>query len=45
MAYEPVPLSKINEVERRMAAMPAEIPYTADMGIKLSDVVEKKATW
>lgn len=44
MAFEPVPLSEINEAERRMAAMPVEIPYTGDKGIKLSDVVEKRAT-
>lgn len=44
VAYEPAPLSKIDEAQRRMAAMPAEIPYTGDLGITLAQVVEKKAT-
>ncbi len=44
IAYEPVPVSTINEEERRRDAMPGEIAYVGDTGIKLSDVKTGKAT-
>ncbi|MBQ5332520.1 MAG: fibronectin type III-like domain-contianing protein, partial [Oscillospiraceae bacterium] len=42
--YEDVPLSEINESERRMNSIPKEIPYTGDRGIKLSDVINGKSS-
>lgn len=44
VGYEDVPLSEINETERRIQNIPAEIPYTGDKGIKLSDVRSGKNT-
>lgn len=35
---EEVPLSRVDEQARREENMPAELPYTGDCGIKLSDV-------
>ena len=43
-AYEPVPLSKIDETERRLRALPEEIPYTGDRGILMKDVAEGRNT-
>lgn len=42
--YEDVPLSEINEPERRLNNLPKEIPFTGDKGIKLSDVKNGKST-
>ncbi|MGN0619710.1 MAG: glycoside hydrolase family 3 protein [Ruminiclostridium sp.] len=35
---EPVPLNTVDEKTRRSEALPEEIPFTGDKGIKLSDV-------
>ena len=40
--FEDVPLSEVNEEERRLENLPEEIPYTGDKGIKLSDVLNQK---
>ncbi|HAE51747.1 MAG TPA: beta-glucosidase, partial [Ruminococcus sp.] len=40
--FEDVPLSEVNETERRLSNIPDEIPYTGDKNIKLSDVLENK---
>lgn len=40
--FEDVPLSEVNESERRLSNIPDEIPYTGDKNIKLSDVLENK---
>lgn len=37
-ASEDVPISEINEAERRKENLPSEIPYTGNKGIRLSDV-------
>ena len=37
-AYEPVPLNETDEAARRLEALPEEIEYTGDRGIKLKDV-------
>lgn len=37
-ATEDVPLNEVDEKQRRIENLPEEIPYTGDMGIKLSDV-------
>ncbi len=42
--FEDVPLSMQEELDRRAAAIPEEIPYTGDRGIKLADVYNKKNT-
>lgn len=42
--YEPVPLREVEHVNTRMERLPKEIPYTGDLGIKLSDVKLKKNT-
>lgn len=44
VAYEPVPLSGIDEAKRRQAAMPEEIAYTGDLGIRLADVARGEHT-
>lgn len=44
IAYEPVPLSKIDEADRREQAMREEIAYTGDQGIRLADVATGKHT-
>ncbi len=36
---EEVPLNQINEAQRRLQNLPAEIPYTGDKGFRLSDVL------
>lgn len=36
--YEPVPLSEVDETERRLQGLPEELEYTGDKGIKLADV-------
>lgn len=41
-AYEPVPLCTKDMDERRAENIPAELPQTADMGIKLCDVMDGK---
>ncbi len=43
-AFEPAPLSMQEEFDRRAAALPEEIPYTGDSGIKLADVYNGKNT-
>lgn len=42
VAFEDVPLSEVDEAKRRLDNLPAEIPYTGDRGIKLSDVKNGK---
>ncbi len=42
--YEDVPLLETDEREKRLAAIPEEIPYTGDRGIKLADVLSGKNT-
>lgn len=37
---EDVPLNEVDEPERRLSLLPAEIPYTGDLGIKLADVLK-----
>lgn len=44
VTYEDVPLSEVDEQERRKSLIPAEIPYTGDRGIKLADVVNGSST-
>ena len=43
-AEEDVPLSEVNETERRLERLPEEIAYTGDKGIKLADVLDGKHT-
>jgi beta-glucosidase len=43
-AEEDVPLSEVDEEKRRLDALPEEIPYTGDKGIKLADVLSGKNT-
>ena len=43
-ATEPVPVSMVDEDKRRMDKLPADIEYTGDRGIKLSDVKSGKNT-
>ena len=40
--YENVPIQEIDENKRRLDNLPEEIRYTGDVGIKLSDVLDKK---
>ncbi|MBP3380911.1 MAG: glycoside hydrolase family 3 protein [Ruminococcus sp.] len=44
LAFEPVPLSSVDEPARRLEGLPEEIEYTGDMGIKLADVYTGKNT-
>ena len=44
VAEEDVPLSLVDEHKRRLDGMPAELPYSGDKGIKLSDVCSGKNT-
>lgn len=44
VVFESVPLMEENESVRRKNNMPAEIPYTGDKGIKLSDVRSGKSS-
>ena len=44
VGFEPVPLNETNEDARRLAELPAELPYTGDVGIRLSDVKSGKNT-
>lgn len=44
VVFEDVPLSMQEEFDRRAAAIPEEIPYTGDRGVKLADVYNKKNT-
>lgn len=41
---EDVPMMEYEEEQRRTDALPEEIPFTGDRGIRLSDVRDKKAT-
>lgn len=41
---EPVPMNKVDEPARRLEALPAELAYTGDKGIKLADVYSGKNT-
>lgn len=42
--YENVPLNTVDEAARRLEALPAEIPYTGDRGIRLVDVRDGRNT-
>lgn len=42
LEFEDVPLNEADEKQRRMNAVPDEITYTGDKGIKLSDVLNGK---
>lgn len=42
--FEAVPLNEVDEDKRRLDNLPAEIPQTGDIGIKLCDVVSGKNT-
>ncbi len=42
--FEEAPLSEVDEEQRRLEAIPDEIPVTGDKGIKLCDVVSGKNT-
>ncbi len=42
--FEEAPLSEVDEEQRRLEALPDEIPVTGDKGIKLCDVVSGKNT-
>ena len=44
VGYEPAPLRTCAPLERRAQRMPEEIPYTGDLGYKLSDVSSGKVT-
>lgn len=44
LVFEPVPLNEIDENARRIENLPAELEYTGDRGIKLSDVYSGKNT-
>ncbi|MDE6785330.1 MAG: glycoside hydrolase family 3 C-terminal domain-containing protein [Ruminococcus sp.] len=44
LVYESVPLNKVDENARRTKNLPAELEYTGDRGIKLSDVYSGKNT-
>ncbi len=44
LAFEPVPLSRVDEPARRLEGLPEEIGYTGDMGIKLADVQNGRNT-
>ena len=43
LCFEQVPLSELDEEGRIKSALPEEIPFTGDRGIKLCDVVKGKA--
>lgn len=43
-AFEKVPLSKIDEKQRRNELLPSEIAFTGDKGFKLADVKNGKCT-
>lgn len=43
LSEEQVPLNTVDEAARRIAGLPAEIPYTGDKGIKLADVLNGTA--
>ncbi len=43
LTFEIVPLSEIDEAQRRNTYMYADLPYTGDKGIKLADVKSGKA--
>lgn len=43
-AEEDVPLSEVNEEQRRIDGLPEEIPYTGDKGIRLADVLAGRNT-
>ena len=43
-AYEPVPLAEYDEEQRRLSALPDDIPCTGDKGITLGDVAHSKHT-
>lgn len=43
LGEEPVALNKVDEPARRIAGLPAEIPYTGDKGIRLADVLQGNA--
>ncbi len=42
--YEAVPCNQVDEVQRRLEHLPAELPYTGDRGIRLSDVHDGRNT-
>lgn len=42
--YESVPLSEVDEAKRRLEFLPEEIPFTDDLGIRLSDVLSGEKT-
>ncbi len=44
LSEEPVPLNTVDEDARRIAGLPAEIPYTGDKGIRLANVLSGAAT-
>ncbi|MDO4863284.1 MAG: glycoside hydrolase family 3 C-terminal domain-containing protein [Ruminococcus sp.] len=44
LGFEPVPLSEVDEDARRLAELPAELPQTGDVGIRLADVHSGKNT-
>lgn len=44
LAFEPVPLSRVDESERRLEGLPEEIAYTGDTGIRLADVLTGRNT-
>jgi beta-glucosidase len=44
MKWEYVPLGTVDESKRRERNLPAEIPYTGDIGYKLSDVWRSKVS-
>lgn len=44
VTYQPVKTATIDMEERRKSEIPKEIPFTGDLGIKLSDVLAQKAT-
>ncbi|MBQ8966158.1 glycoside hydrolase family 3 N-terminal domain-containing protein [Ruminococcus sp.] len=44
LVYEKVPMSAVDEAERRKAHIPEEIPFTGDKGIKLADVARGSST-
>lgn len=43
VGYEAVPVSEVDERERREKNLPSELAYTGDRGIKLADILDGKA--
>lgn len=44
LAFEPAPLSEVDETARRLEELPHEIPFTGDKGILFTDVAKGKNT-